>query len=70
VIIRSETGDASEPRATDNLGRFRITNLPRGAIQLWAWVPRIADRSFPAGQHKAGKQDLRIELPVEDKKDP
>jgi hypothetical protein len=70
VIIRSETGGVSEARATDNLGRFRLTDLPRGAIQLWAWAPWIKDRSFPAGQHEAGNQNLRIELPVEDKKDP
>jgi RNA polymerase sigma factor (sigma-70 family) len=71
VIVRGskvglDGGFESEARVTDAAGRFQLTGLPRGRIQVDAWLPWIKGGSFTQAA-EAGNQNARIELPVVDK---
>jgi hypothetical protein len=49
---------------TDVKGRFRITGLPRGNVQLSATVPWEKQRYLPPLRVQAGDQDVRYQLDV------
>jgi RNA polymerase sigma factor (sigma-70 family) len=69
VIVRaSAKGFEGEARVTDALGRFQFSGVPRGTIQVDAWLPWIKGGSLTQAA-EAGNQNARIELPVEDKPD-
>jgi hypothetical protein len=52
----------SRTRLTDVEGRFHLSDLPRGQIDISAVVPGIADLSFYLGRIEAGNKDVRLEL--------
>jgi 5-hydroxyisourate hydrolase-like protein (transthyretin family) len=67
AIVRGGTnGFESEARVTDALGRFQLSELPRGRIRVDISLPGIKDGAYTR-QADAGNQNARIELPVDDK---
>jgi RNA polymerase sigma factor (sigma-70 family) len=61
-LRRNRVHHESRVRITDGEGRFHLTDLPQGQVNLRAVVPGIVDRSFDLGSFPTGKQEIRIKL--------